>query len=101
MQVVPEREVTQLARSIDRDTGNTDRGAQRDLVVQVRSVERRPESLAGWEGCWVALRGDEVIAAENTSRELVAKLHEMGPQASDAVVQYVPRRSPEIVIGVG
>ena len=57
--------------------------------------ERRSRSLDGWEGCWVAVRGDDVIAAEHTSRELVAKLHEMGPQASDAVVRYVPHRSPE------
>ena len=62
---------------------------------------RRPAALEGWEGHWVALRGDEVIAAAWNPRELTAKLHEMGPSAAGAVARYVPYPSADIVIGVG
>ena len=62
---------------------------------------RQPESLKGWEGHWVALRDDEVIAAAWSPRELAAKLHEMGPSAEGAVARYVPHPSADIVIGVG
>ena len=63
--------------------------------------ERQPESLKGWEGYWVALKGDEVVAAARHPRELAAKLHEMGPAGAGAVARFVPRPSDVIVIGVG
>ena len=63
--------------------------------------ERQPASLRCWEGTWVAVDGEEVIAAAHNPRELAAKLHEMGPKASKAVARYVPKPSDDIVIGVG
>lgn len=62
---------------------------------------RQPEALKDWAGYWVALVDDKVIAAAHSPRELVAKLHEMGPSAAQAVARYVPEPSDVIVIGVG
>ncbi len=64
--------------------------------------ERLPDSLLrGFEGRWVAMVGDEVVAAAHSPRELVAQLHEMGPRGAKAVTRYVPLPSDVIVIGVG
>jgi hypothetical protein len=65
------------------------------------SPVRQPDSLKGWEGYWVALVGEDVVAAAHNPRELAAKLHEMGPSVATAVARYVPEPSDVIVIGVG
>lgn len=62
---------------------------------------RLPDSARKFEGSWVALDGDEVIAAAHNARELVAKLHEMGPRSRKAITQYIPRPSDVITIGIG
>jgi hypothetical protein len=54
-----------------------------------------------YAGLWVALKDGKVVAAAASSRELVAKVRELGPRGEGAVAQYVPRYSEEIVIGVG
>lgn len=63
--------------------------------------ERIPDTLRGFEGSWVAMIGDEVITAAHNPRELVARLHEMGPAGKKAVARFVPNRDETIVIGVG
>jgi hypothetical protein len=63
--------------------------------------ERQPDVLKGWEGYWVALRNDQVVAAAHNPRELAAKLHEMGPGGKGAVARFVPLPSDVIQIGVG
>jgi hypothetical protein len=63
--------------------------------------ERRLPALDGWEGYWVAVKDGEIVAAAHSSRDLVRQLVEKGPTYRDAVAQYVPRPSEEIVIGVG
>lgn len=57
--------------------------------------------LDRWSGCWVALRGDEVIAAAHTSGELARQLLEKGPSAAGAVVEYVQPTSDTMVVGLG
>lgn len=64
-------------------------------------LERQPDSLREWAGHWVALQDGKVIAAAFHARDLVARLHEMGPNAARAVARYVPKPSDDIVIGVG
>jgi len=62
---------------------------------------RRPEALERHIGMWVAMRSDEVIAAASTSRELVAKVRELGDSGQDVTAQYVPDDEPCYVMGVG
>jgi hypothetical protein len=49
----------------------------------------------------VAIKDGEVIAAADNSRDLVATVRSKGPAGAGAVAQYVPRRTDDIVIGVG
>lgn len=63
--------------------------------------ERRLPALDQWVGCWVAVKDGEVVAAAHSSRDLVRQLAEKGPAFNDAIAQYVPQPSDEIVIGVG
>jgi Family of unknown function (DUF5678) len=72
------------------------RGARRKV-----EPERRPEGIDHWAGLWVAIKDGEVIAAAETSPKLVATVRSMGQSAAGAVAQYVPRRTEDIVIGVG
>ena len=76
-----------------------DRGG--GTVAVKTEPERQPESIKGWEGHWVALKDGEVIAAAWNPRELVVRLHEMGPAAAGAVARFIPLPSSDIVIGVG
>ena len=63
--------------------------------------ERQPEGIDRWAGLWVAVKDGEVIAAAESSLNLVATVRSMGPSAAGAVAQYIPRRTEDIVIGVG
>jgi hypothetical protein len=63
--------------------------------------ERRPEGIDHWAGLWVAVKDGKVIAAAENSRDLVAKVRSKGPAGVGAVAQFVPRRTEDIVIGVG
>jgi Family of unknown function (DUF5678) len=63
--------------------------------------ERRLAGIDHWAGLWVAIKDGEVIAASENSRDLVAMVRSKGAAGDGAVAQYVPRRSDEIMIGVG
>jgi hypothetical protein len=65
--------------------------------------ERRLPELDQWQGLWVAVKDDKVIAAAPTSLELVRALHELRPVGAGkgAVAQYVPKPTDQIMIGVG
>lgn len=63
--------------------------------------ERKPAGLDSWAGLWVAVKDGEVIAAAQTSRELVPRVREKGEAGHGAVARFVPQASRDIVIGVG
>jgi len=50
---------------------------------------------------WVAIKDGEVIAAAHNSRDLVPAVRSKGAKGEGAVAQFVPRRTDDIVIGVG
>jgi hypothetical protein len=69
-----------------------------------REVEpgRLPAGLnEQYAGLWVAVKDGRVITAAESSRDLVAKVRELGAAGEGAVAQFVPPYSEEIVIGVG
>lgn len=58
-----------------------------------------PPELQGLEGKWVAVKDGRVVAAETTSRNLVAKMkHE---HIVGATVQYVPMPEEGYKVGLG
>jgi hypothetical protein len=63
--------------------------------------ERLLAGLEEYEGLWVAVKDRKVIAAADNSRDLVANVRQLGDAGKDAVAQFVPRYSEEVVIGVG
>lgn len=63
-------------------------------------VRRLPE-LDRWEGLWVAVKDGHVVAAADTSANLVVEVHKLGAKGRGAVAQFVPPRSDVIAIGVG
>jgi hypothetical protein len=63
---------------------------------------RRPSALDGYEGRWVLLRGDSVIADAATDRQLVQALKRLDPSVRrEAVMQYVPEPSKALMVGLG
>lgn len=81
--------------------GRTSRYRHGMAKPQRQEPERRLPVLDEWVGYWVAVKDGKVVAAAHSSRDLVRQLIEKGPSFSDAVAQYVPAPSDEIVIGVG
>lgn len=63
--------------------------------------ERRLSELDDWVGHWVAVKDGHVVAAAETSHELVVRVREKGEAAAGAVAQFVPEPTDDIVIGVG
>lgn len=62
----------------------------------------RPEGLDRFEGLWVAVLDDEVVAAEATSHSLALKLHDMDhTKRRRVVVEYVRPKSESYIVGVG
>jgi hypothetical protein len=58
--------------------------------------------LDGFVGKWVAVKGDKVIAASDSSRDLAYQLQKMGSRADGAVTEYVrPGREDAYIVGVG
>ncbi len=67
----------------------------------IEGLERQRPDIEEWAGLWIAVKNGEVLAAEEASRALVAKVLSMGERGRGAVSQFVPRPSNSIVIGVG
>lgn len=61
----------------------------------------RPAFLDPFEGRWVAVKAGAVIADGPTSSSLIPMLRAMGPDASDAVVEYVPPPTTSYRVGAG
>jgi hypothetical protein len=71
---------------------------RRDVVAPVP----RPQGLDTFAGLWVALDGDNVIAAAETSHQLALQLHAMDHRVtSRAVVEYVRPAGDAYIVGVG
>jgi hypothetical protein len=62
---------------------------------------RPPQDTARYEGLWVAVKDDRVIAAARTSRELVYELAKIGPDAKGATMQRVPSAERGLLVGLG
>lgn len=62
---------------------------------------RRPAELDQYEGLWVAVKDDKVVAVAGTSVELVPAVKDLGDAGRGAVAKFIPHRTEQIVIGVG
>ena len=60
---------------------------------------RRPASWSRYEGQWIAVVGDRVVAHGETSRELASHLKVLGPEGREAVMQFVSPPVNGYVIG--
>lgn len=60
-----------------------------------------PSSLAMYEGLWVAVLDGKIVAAANTSRELVGDLAKLGPAGRGATMQRVPAAERGLMVGLG
>lgn len=75
-------------------------GIARRPQERIRALPALGE-LDQWVNHWVAVKDGHVIAVAVKSSELGYKLHQMGPAAQGAVMQYV-RPSPDgFIVGVG
>jgi hypothetical protein len=74
--------------------------ARRPANGRIPPLER-PAALDAFEGQWVALLRGQVIESANTSSALASKLRSLGPDAQDAVMQFVRPPTAGYVIGVG
>ena len=62
----------------------------------------RPANLALYEGLWVAVLDEEVVAAEPTSHRLALKLHGMDHRKRSRVsVEFVRPASDSYIVGLG
>ena len=62
---------------------------------------KQPVGIERYEGLWVAILDDDVIAYAPTSRELATKLKGMGPRGQEATVRFVKPPVAGYVVGVG
>lgn len=62
----------------------------------------RPAALDAYEGLWVAVLDDEVVAAEETSHKLALKLDGMDHRKRNrVVVEFVRPSANSYIVGVG
>jgi hypothetical protein len=62
----------------------------------------RPRTLDTYDGLWVAVDGDDVIAAAETSHALALQLHSMDHRVTArAVVEFVRPAGDAYIVGVG
>lgn len=62
---------------------------------------RWPAGRSPYDGQWIAVTGDRVVAQGETSRELTRRLKELGPERREAVVRFVSPPVRGYVIGAG
>ncbi len=63
--------------------------------------EHRPPDLDRWRGLWVAMLDGEVVAAANSSRELVVEVDKLGERGRNAVARFVAPPPDAYIVGVG
>lgn len=61
----------------------------------------RLPALDEFEGMWVAVKDDVVVAAAATSRGLAFELHQLGNKGRGAVTKFVSRPSDSVMVGLG
>jgi hypothetical protein len=69
-------------------------------VGELKPVERLAE-LDDYVGKWVAVKAGRVVASADTAPELVRRVKALGPDADDAVAEYVAPPSTSWMVGVG
>ncbi len=75
----------------------TDGGTRRGMAPLPR-----PNMLDTYDGLWVAVDGDRVIAAAESSHALALQLHSMDHRVTArAVVEYVRPAGDAYIVGVG
>lgn len=78
------------------------RGVPEDRRTSRVAPIQRPADLDRFSGMWVAVVGDEVVAAEHTSHQLAVKLRGMDHRRrKHATVEYVRPTSDSYIVGVG
>ncbi len=98
--------MTRPARSVRRWLRRSRRG-YRGVVGNSRPQQRlapipRPAGLEQYAGMWVAVIAGEVVAAEETSRALAFRLHQMDHlKRRRAVMEYVRPTAAAYVVGAG
>lgn len=81
--------------------------AYRRLMAIARRPDRRlppaeaPIGLEMYEGLWVAVKNERVVAAAGSTRELVYALAKIGPSAEGATMQRVPKPENGLLVGLG
>lgn len=81
--------------------------AYRRLMAIARRPERRlapieaTVGLEKYEGLWIAVKDERVVAAGKTTRELVYALAKIGPSAEGATMQRVPKPENGLLVGLG
>lgn len=81
--------------------------AYRRLMAIARRPERRLApieatiGLEKYEGLWIAVKDERVVAAAETTRELVYALAKIGPSAEGATMQRVPKPENGLLVGLG
>lgn len=78
------------------------RGVPEDHRTRRVAPIPRPANLDRFTGMWVAVVGDEVVAAEHTSHKLALKLRGMDHRRRKyATVEYVRPTTDSYIVGVG
>jgi hypothetical protein len=78
-------------------------GHYREVVARGRVAPvPRPSALDAYHGLWVAMIGDEIVAAAETSHDLALQLHSMDHRRRARVVtEFVRPDSDAYIVGVG
>ena len=75
-------------------------GIARQPQERIRALPALGE-LDQWVNHWVAVKDGKVIAAALKSSDLGYRLHQMGPAAQGAVMQFVRPAVDGFIVGVG
>lgn len=88
------------------------RGVLTNTYARLMAIARRkqgprqeasapPAGADRYAGLWVAVKDGKVVTAAVTSRELVYRLAELGPEARGATMQRVPAAERGLLVGLG